>query len=295
MDSAIVKLNDGVSGEGNAVVRLSGLPPPGSSTERAAVMDRVRVMELESTTTPLDAYLAKFQEGAGIVEERIVGEEIRSPSVQLRVLPDGGVELPLDARPAARRRERQSYLGCTFPAAPEYARAITQQAALIGQHLAGLGALGRFAVDFVVVRETSGAVDAVRHRAQPPQGRDDAPVPDAAVPHRRPLRSDHGPVPHAARPREAPGRDRPPRGRAAPWAGTVRPVRHRRPARDSSFDQSRQVGVVFHMISCLTEHGRIGLTAVGDTPSEAGRRYRDAERILLEEARLALEEVPLPG
>lgn len=60
------------------------------------------------------------------------------------------------------------------------------------------------------------------------------------------------------------------------------------------FDQSRQVGVVFHMISCLTEHGRIGLTAVGDTAAEADRRYRDAERILLEEARLALEEPPLP-
>ena len=60
------------------------------------------------------------------------------------------------------------------------------------------------------------------------------------------------------------------------------------------FDQSRQVGIVFHMISCLTEHGRVGLTAVGDTPAEADRRYREAERILLEEARLSLEEPPLP-
>ncbi len=40
------------------------------------------------------------------------------------------------------------------------------------------------------------------------------------------------------------------------------------------FDQSRQAGVVFHMISCLTEHGRVGLTAVGDTPEEAHQRYR---------------------
>ena len=59
------------------------------------------------------------------------------------------------------------------------------------------------------------------------------------------------------------------------------------------FDQSRQSGIVFHMISCLTEHGRVGMTAVGDTPDEADRRYRDAERILLDEARLALEEQPL--
>jgi hypothetical protein len=60
------------------------------------------------------------------------------------------------------------------------------------------------------------------------------------------------------------------------------------------FDQSRQVGIVFHMISCLTEVGRLGLTAVGDTPAEADRRYRDASRIVLDEARRAVEERPLP-
>ena len=48
------------------------------------------------------------------------------------------------------------------------------------------------------------------------------------------------------------------------------------------------------MMSCLTERGRLGLTAVGDTPAEADRRYRDASRILLEEARLAFDERPLP-
>ena len=35
-------------------------------------------------------------------------------------------------------------------------------------------------------------------------------------------------------------------------------------------------------------------TAVGDTPAEADQRYRHAQRILLEEARLSLEEPPLP-
>ena len=60
------------------------------------------------------------------------------------------------------------------------------------------------------------------------------------------------------------------------------------------FDQSRQVGVVFHMISSLTEHGRVGLTAVGDTAEDAENRYQDAQRILLEEARSAFDEPPLP-
>ena len=50
------------------------------------------------------------------------------------------------------------------------------------------------------------------------------------------------------------------------------------------FDPARQTGVVFHMISALSENGRIGLTAVGDTPDQADATYRRAERILVEEA-----------
>ena len=92
MISAIVKLDEGVSGEGNALVDLSGLPPPGSPNERHDLRQRVDAMQLEAPDTPLDVYLAKFAEG-GIVEERMVGAEVRSPSVQLRTLPGGRVEI----------------------------------------------------------------------------------------------------------------------------------------------------------------------------------------------------------
>jgi hypothetical protein len=49
------------------------------------------------------------------------------------------------------------------------------------------------------------------------------------------------------------------------------------------------------MISSLTEHGRVGLTAVGDTPDQADATYRRAERILLEEAGASLAEQELPA
>ena len=49
------------------------------------------------------------------------------------------------------------------------------------------------------------------------------------------------------------------------------------------------------MIRLLACSVAIGLTAVGDSPAEARRRYGEAESILLGEARLALEECPLPG
>ncbi len=293
MPSVIVKLNEGVSGAGNAVVRLAGLPASGSTDERAEVLARIRGMELESPDTPFDVYVAKFAEGGGIVEERIEGDELRSPSVQLRVLPGGEVELLSTHDQLLGGASGQSYLGCRFPAAPEYARVITQHAATIGERLAREGALGRFAVDFVVVRGTSGEW----------------------TPYAIELNLRKGGTTHPFLTLQflTDGRYEPatalfltPRGHEKHLVATdhlesdllrgLSPedlfdivARH-----GVHFDQSRQEGVVFHMISSLTEHGTVGLTAVGDSPAEADRRYRDAERILLEEARVALEERPLP-
>lgn len=47
------------------------------------------------------------------------------------------------------------------------------------------------------------------------------------------------------------------------------------------------------MISCLTEQGRLGMTAVGDSPDDARRIYQRAEEVLLEEAEAALIETAL--
>jgi hypothetical protein len=293
MESVIVKLNEGVSGAGNALVRLSGLPAPGSGDEPAAVMERLQKMELEAEDVPLEVYLAKFQQGAGIVEERITGAELLSPSVQLRVLPDGSVQLLSTHDQLLGGASGQKYLGCIFPAAPEYARIITQHAETIGKQLAARGALGRFAVDFVVVR-----------------GADAEWTPYAIELNLRKGGTTH---PFLTLQFLTDGRYDPgtalfltPRGQEKHLIATDHlesellrglsaadlfdiVARH-----GLHFDQSRQVGIVFHMISCITELGRIGLTAVGDSRAEADKRYREAERVLLEEARASLQEVPLP-
>src|SRR5262249_56154511 len=47
-------------------------------------------------------------------------------------------------------------LGCFFPADTAYAGLITQEAAKVGRRLAKEGVIGRFALDFVVVRARDG-------------------------------------------------------------------------------------------------------------------------------------------
>jgi hypothetical protein len=290
----IVKLNEGVSGQGNALVRLEGLPAPGSPGEREAVRARVDALELESPVTPHEVYVAKLEEAGGIVEERIDGAEVRSPSVQLRVLPGGEVELLSTHDQLLGGASGQSYLGCTFPAAADYAPTITADAARIGERLAALGAVGRFAVDFVVVRGADGGWSAYAIELN--------------------LRRGGTTHPFLTLQFLTDGRYDPttglfltPRGRQKHLVATDHLesdlLRGLLPAdlfdivarHGLLFDQSLQAGIVFHMISCLTEHGRVGLTAVGDSPTDAWDRYVEAERILLEEARSALQEQPLPG
>src|SRR5438093_1879827 len=66
MRQVLVKLNEGVSGEGNAVVDLTNLPSvagiadPGR--ERAAIADRLRAMQFELKGTTYDNYINKLKE-----------------------------------------------------------------------------------------------------------------------------------------------------------------------------------------------------------------------------------------
>jgi hypothetical protein len=53
------------------------------------------------------------------------------------------------------------------------------------------------------------------------------------------------------------------------------------------FGQTRQTGVVFHMMSALGELGRMALTAVGNSPEEAKATYTRAVAVLDQDAQSA--------
>jgi hypothetical protein len=153
MAAVIVKQNEACRGGQRAWVWL---PAPGAAGERAAILERLRAMKFELPSLTYETYAAKFRERGGVVEEMIVGTDFRSPSVQLRVSPLGDVELLSTHDQLLGGPSGQSFLGCLFPASTEYAPAITREAAMVGRRLAKEGVLGRFALDFVVVRSSEG-------------------------------------------------------------------------------------------------------------------------------------------
>jgi hypothetical protein len=219
---------------------------------------------------------------AGIVEELIEGAEIRSPSAQLRITPLGNVELLSTHDQMLGGPSGQVFLGSRFPADPGYATLISIDALAVGERLAELGVIGRFALDFVVARDDGGAWDTYAIELNLRKGGTTHPfltlqfltdgAYDAATGlftapsglHKYYVASDHV---------EAAG------------LRTLSPQDLLDIAlmRGLHFDQARQVGSVFHMMSALPAHGRLGVTSVGDSSAEAQERYDGACRVLHEE------------
>ena len=284
----MVKLNEGVSGEGNAVIDLMGLPAPGDSKEISMLDGRLRAMKFESKGATYESYMKNLRERKGVVEERIVGEEFRSPSVQLRVTPLGKVELLSTHDQLLGGATGQSYLGCVFPADTAYASLITNEAAKVGRRLAKEGVIGRFALDFVVVRAKNGKWEPYAIEINLRKGGTTHPFltlqfltdgtynPETGIftaPNGQQkffVASDHV---------------------ESPRYRTLTPddlfdivVRH-----NLHFDQTRQTGVVFHMMSALGELGRTGLTAVGNSHEDAKATYERAVTVFDQETGKSLE------
>ncbi|MCL4822353.1 MAG: hypothetical protein KJ067_24765 [Vicinamibacteria bacterium] len=272
MREALLKLDEGVSGMGNALVDLRDLPPPGDAAERPAVESRLRALRVELEGQSAEQYLAAFAAQGGVVEERIAGDEFRSPSVQLRATPAGAVEVLSTHDQLLGGPSGMSFLGSLFPADPGYAVEITRHARKVGERLAREGVLGRFALDFVAVRDAGGPWRCYAIEINLRKGGTTAPYLTLEFLTRGRYVEDRGAF-------EARG------GRAKFYVSSDHAEHdaYRQLAPMDLFDvamregvhwsPATETGVVFHMLAALTERGRFGLTAIADSPADARALY----------------------
>jgi hypothetical protein len=258
--TAILKLDLGVSGLGNALVDLE-----------AAARDVRSALELEDETIDLDHYLSLLDEQGGIVEERIEGEDFRSPSVQLRVSPSGQVDIMSTHDQVLGGAHGQTYFGCHFPADPGYASLIAAEGLEVGRRLAREGVIGRAAVDFAVV-ERDGVWQPYALEINLRSGGTTHPLfaltslTDGAYdPLAGEYRTRLGDVKHYAATDHL---DSP-----AYQSLTPDDLLDVVEQKGLGWDAEREVGVVLHMVSAIAVAGRVGLTAIGDTLDEARQRY----------------------
>ncbi len=279
----ITKTNQGVSGMGNAVVTLRDLPPPGDAAEAEAIAARLRAMQFEIPDLTYATYLRSVTEQGAIVEEMIEGDVKESPSVQMRISPLGAVQILSTHDQMLGGPSGQSYLGAVFPADPAYSRLITREAAKIGDRFVREGIVGRFALDFLVVKDDDGQWQPYAIEVNLRKGGTTHPFltlqyltdglydPDTGDyttewgERRYYVASDHVESP-------------------AYRIFTAEDLLDLISVHRLTFDQTCQTGLVLHMFSGVGQLGRLGVTCIHGTPQRARGLYDDFVALLDREA-----------
>ncbi len=139
-DAAVIKLNYGFSGQGNAILDLR---------ELAETLEKTPTVFCASDES-WESYGPKISRDGVVVEQLLREPGIVSPSVQMRISGEGWVEVLSTHDQILGGPDNQVYLGCRFPADATYRDAITAPALAIGGLMARRGVTGMFGLDLIV-------------------------------------------------------------------------------------------------------------------------------------------------
>jgi hypothetical protein len=214
----------------------------------------------------------------GVVEELLEGPGYASPSAQLRVNPRGQVILVATHDQILGGPLGQTYLGCRFPASAGYRAAIQAAGARIAEALAAHGVVSRFGVDFVA-RLQDGHWDVRAIEINLRMGATTHPF--------LALRFLTGGELDTRS-----GEFRAPSGLAKYYRSTdnlCSPAYRGLLPEDLieiltvnrlHYDNRTETGVLFHLIGALSEFGKVGLTAIGNSMEEVERLYERTLAVL---------------
>jgi hypothetical protein len=275
---AVIKLDDSFSGEGNAIFRYPKV------SFRGAIRDAMADLTFGVPTQP-DAFHRKFAEMGGIVEEFLEYPESASPSVQLRIDPQAEVVLLSTHDQILGGPSCQVYQGCRFPAAEPYRRLIQEAGRRVGEVLARRGVVSRFGVDFFVGRR-SGEAEWETFALEINLRIGGTTHPFLALQFLTGGRLD----PES-------GAFRSPGGLAKFYRSTdnLKSEAYRGLCPEDLIDittinrlhynHGTETGVLFHMVGALSQFGKLGLTAIGNSPEQADAIYANALEVLDRETR----------
>lgn len=156
LEKAVVKMDEGFSGEGNAIFYYQDLPADAADLENIILQNLPSNLKVVAPGMSYREFINKFEVLGGIAEEFIPGENKQSPSVQCRINPNGDIEICSTHDQELGGESGQVFLGATFPANNEYSTEICTLGKIITTGLQKEGVIGRFGIDFISVKEPSG-------------------------------------------------------------------------------------------------------------------------------------------
>ena len=271
---AVVKINEGFSGEGNGVFNY-----PESKTDPLEVQQALSLLEWSSESGSIKAFLRKFEQMGGIVEEMIDAPEVRSPSVQMRIYPDGRAILVSSHEQVLGGNTGQVYLGCRFPAREEYRLMIQEQAQRIGDVLSKQGVLGRFAIDFLMTRSPGEEWQSHALEINLRMGGTTPPYHALEFLTSGELNPDTGIF--CAPTGQEKFYSATDNLKSPAYIGLLPEdlfdisIRHK-----IHYQPDSGTGVLFYMIGALSQYGKIGMTCIGNSPEQANELFRRTVAIL---------------
>ena len=296
----VVKLNEGFSGEGNALLDVRPIqdvaPGLASHTARVeALQEQFTSLRFEAKGETWENFSSRIPELGAIVELFLEGDK-RSPSVQGRINPLGDIEIISTHDQILGGPSGQIYLGCRFPADEAYRLRLQDLGMKIGRNLADKGAIERFGVDFVAVHQPNQA------------GKPEWDIYAIEIN----LRKGGTTHPFMTLRFLTNGRYDPSsglfysqQGRAKYYKATDNlqkdPYRGLLPndlmdiiaEHQLHFDTGTETGTVFHLMGCLSEFGKVGVTSIGNSPQQAEDIYNKLLSAMDEETRSL--PTPFPG
>ncbi len=156
MPKAVVKMNDGFSGDGNAMYSYPADLQINDDLEAQLASSLMSQLKPVAKTVSQELFFKKFDEMGGIVEEFLDGEVKMSPSVQCVISPTGQVEVASTHDQLLGGDDGQVFIGAVFPADKAYSSALAADGRKVASALAAKGAMGRFAIDFMSVKQADG-------------------------------------------------------------------------------------------------------------------------------------------
>ena len=262
LHGAVVKLNHGFSGQGNAVVHFDRRPTPLEASRT------IFCAEQESWAS----FAAKIRESGAVVEELLRAPGVVSPSVQLRITPGGVPRVVSTHDQVLGGPNDQVYLGCRFPADQRYRAAIQQAAMGAAQVLASHGVIGSFGIDFFVIPDGSD-FRVFMAEINLRNGGTTHPFGMVALACEGLYQQSSGELWAGGQAKCYVSTDNLKSGRLAGLAPD-RPIQLLR-RRGLAFDPRTMTGTTLHLLGALREHGKMGVTCVGDSPEEAEARHRE--------------------
>ncbi|MGN9836684.1 peptide ligase PGM1-related protein [Nonomuraea sp. H19] len=260
-ERVIVKLNDGYSGLGNAIV---------SKSDRS-------LTSFSMAGETWDNFTAKIRDRGAVVEEFIEHRPLYYPSALACITPGGQAQVLATHDQVLGGANGHVYQGCTFPAAPEYRAEVGASAERIAQVLAERGVVGLFGMDFFALKADAGyaallceinlRIGGTTH----PFGAAMLTTGATYDPATGLLMAGDQAKYYTATDNCASSclRGRTP-GEVMRTAGRL----------GIGFDAERRTGNVFHLLGAIPEHGKLGFTSIGDSREEADELHELTRRLL---------------